>query len=49
MVVTPGGGDWFFNFAPQAIDKRGKVDIIHHYELVYPVDLDKPGFNLEFW
>lgn len=39
MVVTPGGGGLVFDFAPQAIDK-GESDYYHHYELVYPVDLD---------
>lgn len=40
IVVTPGGGGLVFNFAPQAIDK-GESSYYHHYELVYPVDLDK--------
>lgn len=39
MVVTSGGGGLVFNFAPQAIDK-GESGYYHHYELVYPVDLD---------
>ena len=39
IMVTPGGGGLVFSFAPQAVDK-GETNYYHHYELVYPVDLD---------